>query len=172
MNYDFTNVQETQNFVTVPEGTHVCQVAEVRPGTTKEGAERWSLRLVVATGDHAGHTAAWDALVWNDKCAYRVKRALEALGFDVAGETSIEPQDLVGRRARVTLNTSRFEDPATGRVTERLEVPFLGYAPADGTSDGTHVGAHDGAHDGTHHGDDRPDGPRTPAVAATGSDPF
>lgn len=129
MNIDFSTIIEPENFVTVPEGVYVCRIAEVRPGVSRDGSERWSLRLVVDDGDHAGHTAAWDSLTWSEKGVFRVKRALEAFGFDVSGETTVEPGDLQGRQVRVQLVQTTWEDPDTGRRQERMTVPYLGYMP-------------------------------------------
>ena len=131
MQIDFRTITEPDNFVTVPEGLYLCRIAEVRPGVARDGSERWSLRLVVDEGDHAGHTAAWDSLTWSEKGVYRVKRALEAFGFDVSGEACVEPGDLEGIQVRARLVHTTWEDPATGRRQERMSVPFLGYESAE-----------------------------------------
>jgi hypothetical protein len=130
MQIDFRTITEPDNFVTVPEGLYLCRIAEVRSGVSRDGSERWSLRLVVDEGDHTGHTAAWDSLTWSEKGVYRVKRALEAFGFDVSGETCVEPGDLEGIQVRARLVHTTWEDPETGRRQERMTVPFLGYESA------------------------------------------
>ena len=130
MRYDFSDVDDKQSFATVPPGVYLCRVAEVREGHSRDGSERWSLRLEVATGDLAGRTAAWDSLTWSERGVVRVKRVLEALGFDVTGELEVEPASLKDLRARVQLVLEDWEDPVTGKRQERLTVPFLGWGPA------------------------------------------
>ena len=129
MRYDFGTVEDNESFVLVPEGVHICRIAEVRNGQARDGSERWRMRLEVAEGEWAGRTAAWDSLTWSDRGVFRVKRVLEALGFDVQGELEVAPEDLVGRRARVVLEPEHWEDPVTGRTQLRLAVPYLGYSP-------------------------------------------
>jgi hypothetical protein len=130
MHYDFSLVEDKESFVSVPQGVYVCRVAEARPGLARDGSERWRMRLEVAEGEWAGRTAAWDSLTWSERGIHRVKRVLQALGFDVRGEVELSPEDLVGRCARVVLEPEQWEDPTTGKTQTRLAVPYLGYSPA------------------------------------------
>jgi hypothetical protein len=132
MRFDFSQIQDVESFVSIPEGTYVCRVAEVRDGLTRDGSVRWSLRLEVAQGDYAGRTAGWDGLHWSDRGIVRVKRVLEVLGFDVRGELELEPRELVGRRAQVEFRSEQWNDPVSGRQVLRLSVPYGGYAPVEG----------------------------------------
>ena len=129
MQFDFSTVGDIESFVSVPEGTYDCRVAEVRSGVSRDGSVRWSLRLEVARGDHAGRTAGWDGLTWSERGVVRVKRVLEVLGFDVQGEVEIQPEDLVDRRARVEFHRETHDDALSGRRIERLVVPWAGYVP-------------------------------------------
>lgn len=131
MHYDFSQVEDTQSFVSIPEGAYECRIAEVREGLSRDGSVRWSFRLEVLRGEYAGRTAGWDALTWSERGISRVKRALACFGLDVRGEIDIEPADLVGLAARVTFECEEREDPATGRRIARLRVPYAGYAPLD-----------------------------------------
>lgn len=133
MRFDFSTVDDKDSFLSVPEGEYLCRVAEVRPGSARDGSERWSFRLEVVEGPWAGRTAGWDSLTWSERGVFRVKRVLEAFGYPVSGEVEIELEDLVGRRAHVQLETEEWEDPATGRRQVRMQVPYLGYRP-DGSS--------------------------------------
>src|SRR5687768_1687957 len=128
MHYDFSQVQDTQSFVSIPEGVHDCRIAEVREGLARDGSVRWSFRLEVLRGAHAGRTAGWDALTWSERGISRVKRTLGVFGLDVRGEIDIEPADLVGLAARVSFESEEREDPLTGRRVVRLRVPYAGYA--------------------------------------------
>ncbi len=128
MEIDFDAAQPVSDYVTVPEGTYVCSVAEVRPGLTRAGDERWSLRLVVAEGEHTGKQAAWDGLVFSTRGRPRARLALQALGLPATGKVTIEPGDLEGRRALVQLRPSEYTN-AAGATVRRNEVPYDGYSP-------------------------------------------
>ena len=132
MRFDFSQIQDVESFVSIPEGIYVCRVAEVRDGVTRDGSVRWSLRLEVAEGEYAGRTAGWDGLHWSDRGIVRVKRVLEVLGFDVRGELELEPEELVGTRARVEFRSEQWNDPVSGRQVLRLSVPYAGYEALEG----------------------------------------
>lgn len=132
MRFDFSQIQDVESFVSIPEGSYVCRVAEVRDGVTRDGSVRWSLRLEVAQGEYAGRTAGWDGLHWSDRGIVRVKRVLEILGFDVRGELELEPEQLVGTRAKVEFRSEQWNDPVSGRQVLRLSVPYAGYSAIEG----------------------------------------
>ncbi|MDF1798432.1 MAG: DUF669 domain-containing protein [Planctomycetota bacterium] len=128
---DFSQVDDVESFVNLPEGRYRCRIAEVREGETRKGALRWAVRLEVVEGDQAGRTAAWDGLVWSERGLARVKQVLGVLGFDTSGALEVQPADLLGREAMVEFFIEEWQDPTTGRRTERLAVPFLGYEPVE-----------------------------------------
>jgi hypothetical protein len=130
MRFDFRTVDDVDSFVSVPAGTHMVRIAEVREGRSRDGSVRWSFRLEVTDGDFAGRTAAWDSLTWSERGVYRIKKVLEALGVDVRGELEIGPDDLVGLCARVQVIPEEREDPLSGKRVVRMRVPYLGYAAA------------------------------------------
>jgi hypothetical protein len=132
MLYDFSSVDDVQSFASIPAGSYPCRIAEVREGLTRDGSVRWAIRLEVAEGEYAGRTAGWDGLTWSERGIVRVKRVLELLGFDVRGEVEVTTADLEGRMIRARFEHEDWEDPSTGRRTERLSVPYAGYAPFDG----------------------------------------
>lgn len=136
MQFDFSQLEDGESFISVPEGTYLCRVAEVREGLARDGSARWGYRLEVAEGEYAGRTAAWDAITWSDRGIHRVKRVLSALGVDTSGPVEIEAADLVGLRAFATLEPEEREDPVTGRRQIRLRVPYAGYAPERPAGDG------------------------------------
>jgi len=115
------------DFCTVPEGTYVCRIAEVRPGLTRAGHERWSFRLVVTEGEYEGRQAAWDSIVFSPRGHARVRLVLKAFGF----QGDIEAPDLTDptARAQVTIRHASYVSgtPPYAEVT-RCEVPFDGYA--------------------------------------------
>ncbi|MFN0244488.1 MAG: hypothetical protein ACKVWV_16490 [Planctomycetota bacterium] len=126
-------MDDVDSYVSVPDGIHVCRIAEVREGRARDGSVRWTFRLEVVDGEWAGRTAAWDSITWSERGVYRVKKVLEALGMDVRGELEVEPNDLVSLVAQVKVEPEEREDPLTGRRQVRMRVPYLGYAPAEGS---------------------------------------
>lgn len=148
MRFDFSNVDDVHSFVSVPAGVHTVRVAEVREGRSRDGSTRWTFRLEVLDGDHAGRTAAWDSLTWSERGIYRVKKVLAALGMDVSGEVEVEPKDLVGLRARVLVQPEEREDPISGNRQVRMRVPYLGYEPFEDGARPDVTGAADPGVDG------------------------
>lgn len=128
MEIDFDASDRVSDFVTVPAGTYVCRIAEIRPGTTRAGDERWSMRLVVAEGQHIGKQAAWDSLVFSTRGRARARMVLQALGLPASGKVQIEPADLEGREALVEIRPAEYQSPA-GEVVRRNEVPYDGFRP-------------------------------------------
>lgn len=130
MEIDFDARDSISDFVTVPAGTYLCRITEIRPGTTRAGDERWSLRLVVAAGQHVGKQAAWDSLVFSTRGRARARIVLQALGLPTSGKVQIEPADLEGRQALVEIRPAEYQSP-NGDLVRRNEVPYDGYRPAD-----------------------------------------
>lgn len=129
MEIDFDAADRVSDYVTVPAGTYLCRVAEVRPGTTRAGDERWSLRLVVAEGPHVGKQAAWDSLVFSTRGRARARLVLSALGLPAKGRVSLEPTGLEGRQAFVQVRPAEYASPS-GDLVRRNEVPYDGYRSA------------------------------------------
>lgn len=131
MEIDFDAKDRVSDFVTVPSGTYLCRIAEIRPGSTRAGDERWSLRLVVAQGQHVGKQAAWDSLVFSTRGRARARMVLQALGLPASGRVQIEPADLEGRSALVEIRPAEYQGP-DGAMVRRNEVPYDGYRAAVG----------------------------------------
>ncbi|MFO1076222.1 MAG: DUF669 domain-containing protein [Planctomycetota bacterium] len=126
MEIDFDASDRVSDYVTIPAGTYVCRIAEVRTGTTRGGDERWSLRLAVAEGVHVGKQAAWDSLVFSTRGRARARLVMQALGLPASGKVNIEPADLEGRSALVEIRPSEYQNSA-GEMIRRNEVPYDGY---------------------------------------------
>lgn len=133
MEINFNDTEQLSDFVTVPAGSYVCRIAEVRPGTTRAGDERWSLRLVVAEGEHVGKQAAWDSLVFSSRGRARARLVFLALGLPAAGRVEVKPNDLEGRSALVEVRPAEYQAP-DGTLVRRNEVPYAGYRHAGGKS--------------------------------------
>lgn len=142
MQIDFDANDPVSDFVTVPQGTYLCRIGEVRVGQTRGGDERWSLRLVVAEGQHVGKQAAWDSLVFSTRGRARARLVLQALGLPAKGKVELAPADLEGKEALVAVRPSEYESPS-GQVVRRNEVPYDGYrATEPDAPDSTTTGAH------------------------------
>ena len=131
MQIDFDTDDSVSDFVTVPAGTYHCRVGEIRRGQTRAGDERWSIRLVVAEGQHVGKQAAWDSLVFSARGRARARLILQALGLRVAGKVELEPEALTNREALVTVRPTEYESPQ-GQLVRRNEVPYDGYRAPNG----------------------------------------
>ena len=110
------------DYTTVPAGSYVCRIDEVRTSTTRSGDDRWSLRLVVAAGLYEGRTAAWDAIVFSARGTPRAHRILENIGLPL----DVKPGDLEGRTALVEVRPVEFETP-DGEGILRNQVPYDGW---------------------------------------------
>lgn len=131
MEIDFDAKNQMSDFVTVPPGTYLCRIAEVRQGTTRAGDQRWSLRLVVAEGQHVGKQAAWDSLVFSSRGRARVRMVFLALGLPASGKVHIVPTDLEDRTVLVEVRPAEYQAPS-GETVRRNEVPYDGYRAATG----------------------------------------
>ncbi|MDP6929581.1 MAG: hypothetical protein QF412_07765 [Planctomycetota bacterium] len=126
MELDFDAVGEETDYVTVPAGTYLCRVEEVRQRSTKAGDDLWALRLLVDEGEFQGRHAAWDNLIFSTRGRARVRRVFAALGLPTQGKVRIEPDELAGRRAFVEVRPVAYED-GHGQTIRRNEVPYEGY---------------------------------------------
>lgn len=123
---DFDQIDNCENYSSVPNGTYICHVAEVRPRRGDDGLERWSLRWIVADGPFAGRTAAWDSIAFTSNGLRRAKLVLSRIGVSVEGSKEILPSMCEGRRARVTVFAQERVDPSSGRKVISNKVPFAG----------------------------------------------
>jgi len=131
MEIDFDAKEAISDFISVPAGTYLCRIAEIRTGSTRAGDERWSIRLVVAEGMHVGKQAAWDSLVFSVRGRARARLMLQAFGLPSKGRVQIQPDDLDGCRALVEVRPSEYE-ASSGQIIRRNEVPYDGYRPPGG----------------------------------------
>ena len=128
MNLDSDADGPVLDFVTVPAGAYRVRITDVRPGTTRAGAERWSVRLTVAEGAQGGKQAAWDSLVFSPRGRARARQVLLALGLPAKGRVAIEPADLLGREAMVEIRPAQYQS-VDGSTIRRNEVPYDGWRP-------------------------------------------
>lgn len=128
MEVNFDGVGEVTDYVTVPPGSYICRITDVRAGTTRSGDERWGLKLVVAEGQHVGRQATWDSIVFSNRGRARARLVFLAFGLPAKGRVQVQPDDLIGRTALVEVRPVEYPNP-TGEVVRRNEVPYDGYRP-------------------------------------------
>lgn len=126
MEVNFDSAEPNGDLISVPAGTYLCSIAEVRERETRAGDPLWGLRLVVAEGEYAGRTAAWDNLAFSPRGLNRVKLVFSALDLPSNGEVEIGPDDLVTRQALVEVRAAEYF-AADGSAIRRNEVPYEGY---------------------------------------------
>lgn len=141
MRLDFETTDQVTDFVTIPAGTYLCRIAEVRDQQSKAGDTMWGIRLVVTEGEFTGRMAAWDNLVFSSRGLHRVQSILEALGLPADGKIELNPEDILDREAFVEVRPAEYHSPEGG-MTRRNEIPYGGYralvrepGPDKGTSD-------------------------------------
>ncbi|MHC4077635.1 MAG: DUF669 domain-containing protein [Planctomycetota bacterium] len=125
---DLDTADNVTDFISVPAGTYLCSISEVREGKTRNGDARWSMRLTVAEGEYAGRFASFDSLVFSKRGLNRVRKVLAALGLPSRGRVDIKPENLEGRRAFVEVRPSEYMSPS-GDTIRQNEVPYDGYRP-------------------------------------------
>lgn len=145
VDFEFDDDPTVVDFQSIPAGTYLCRIDEVRPGTTRNGYKRWSLKYIVHDGVEAGRLAAWDGLVFSPKAAPRTRQVLAALGLPHQGRVRIETKDVIGCKAFITVEESSYTDPATGLVTKRMQVPYGGVRSALDAGKDTQAEAETGA---------------------------
>ena len=128
MERDFSQINEEEGGLVVPNGMYLCRIADVRERKARDGSPQWGLQLEAVGGDYAGRTLAWDNITWSERGVFRIKKVLAALGFDVSGLLSVEPSQLVDLRVQVLLEVEEYEN--LGGTTRRMAVPYNGYFAA------------------------------------------
>lgn len=135
MKLDLDEADNVTDFISVPAGTYLCTISEVREGKTRNGDARWSLRLTVAEGEYAGRFASFDSLVFSKRGLNRVRKVLKALGLPSKGKVEITPKDLEGCKAFVEVRPSEYMAPS-GDTIRQNEVPYDGYRSVVDDKDG------------------------------------
>ena len=136
MHIDPDAAEPIDDFVVVEDGDYLLRIAEVRENDRSDGRVSWMLRLELVEGPLAGRTAVTDWLNFSDRGMHRVRHVLAAVGFDVSAPLDVAPDDLLGRRAIVRLETQETRRRSDGRPQRRSRVTYDGWAPVGGVSDG------------------------------------
>ncbi len=115
---DFDNAEAP-----IPPDRYLVEITGVDQGRTKAGAEMWTLRLVVQSGEYSG-AEIWDRLVFSPAAMKRVRVLCAALGLDTSGQLALEPWMLKGKRVFVRTRIENYNGE------DRTAVEFLGYEAA------------------------------------------
>lgn len=137
MVYDFSEVDEAEDYSPPPAGDYLCYVADAtdeyengQKRISRNGDEMWNIKLEIGDGDYAGRYI-YDNLVFAaGKAMGRVKYVLKRLGFDISGKLDINPEDLIGRPCILTTEVEEYTSN-DGKTKKRSIVPFTGYQKAD-----------------------------------------
>lgn len=130
MELDFNDREQVTDFISVPEGTYLCRIVDVRERQTRNGDALWALKLLVTEGEFTGRDAAWDNLVFSSRGLNRVKTVFAALGLPADGKIQVDPGDLLNREVFATVRPAEYMS-AEGSVVRRNEVPYEGYQAVD-----------------------------------------
>ncbi len=140
MDLDFDDREQVTDYISIPAGTYLCRITDVRERVTRNDDALWALKLVVAEGEFTGRDAAWDNLVFSSRGLNRVKTVFQALELPSDGKIQIDPSDMVGKEVFVTVRPAEYLS-AEGSMIRRNEVPYDGYqAVAEPMSSGRDAG--------------------------------
>lgn len=105
---DFSNVKGLDP---IPQGSYTAEIVHAEAGVSQSGNPKIELRYKVVGGDYDGRLV-FDSLSFHPDALWRTKLNLTALGFPKDFSGDIEPSDLIGRQAvlSVTIEESRGND--------------------------------------------------------------
>lgn len=141
INVDFTGVEAVAYDGPgdlIPEGSYLVRVEKAEVGYSQAGNEGIKLRLKVQGGDHDGRVV-FDDLWLTEKALGYVRYRLEVMGAKIPdGPFNLDPDHLVGRRARVEVVHETFREKTRAKVAgwSRIEAepvgnPFEGDLPVE-----------------------------------------
>lgn len=108
----------------LPPGRHLVKVVEASEGKSASGHPQLELKLEATDGEYAGGTIR-DWITFSAKAAGRVKQVLLALGWaELDGKVSVNPDDVVGRKAWIVVRTEPYDGKDRSKV--------MAYEAADG----------------------------------------
>lgn len=125
MRWDWDKVEDVRS--RLPEGKYAVRVVDVEDDLKTQSRDvGWRIHLDVIEGPFRGASLT-DAIFWSAAAIKRVKLVLKRLGFDLEGNTNIEPDDLVDRKAIVDVTVERYVDPRDGATKETNKISFGGW---------------------------------------------
>lgn len=95
LNLDFSSVPSREP---LEEGIYDLVVAEAEETTSSNGNPM--LKLTFNVGGVDGDRKLWDNFVLIDKCLWKVKELLDAIGMDTSSIVEMDPAELIGQPVR------------------------------------------------------------------------
>lgn len=127
---NFQDIPDTQTYEPLPDGVYEVQVDNCTELRDKNGDIRFKLELVVISGRASGRKL-FDTISFHADPEHvgmrRMKLVVSRLGFLVENATNIEPTDLIGRKAYVTVAGVQEWTDREGRKKFTNKIPFDGY---------------------------------------------
>lgn len=114
---------EERTFEPLPDGEYLVAVSDVYvTAATPQKAERWGLKLEVCEGEYEGRVI-FDNLYWGPAHTVKGKQSLQRcklvchrLGLEVAGQKTVEPGHLVGKKAYVKTYVDEYDGKKSNKV--------------------------------------------------------
>ena len=125
---DFPAIEDTNEFVPLPEGPYTCTLDRIEEGTTRHGDVLWKLRFHVDKGEYAGRYI-FDNLVFSQKALPRVKLLCSRMGIDVSQERNLTRDELLDRHVVVAVYVEEFQTD-DGQTKQCNRVPWDGFTTA------------------------------------------
>lgn len=124
---NYSNVNESQKFEPLPEGTYPVQIERIEETRTKGGKPMIKVRYVVTSGQHKGRKLFDQVTLFeaNEKGAGITKHFLHIIGEPYEGEFEVDPDNWPGRDLQVTVTVdTKFDSNQIKSRELPEEIPF------------------------------------------------
>ena len=117
MNIDFTNVQS--GFKTAAPGDYLAIIKSCELKTNKAGDGQYlNFTYEILDEGEAKDVKIWDICSLKPAALWRLKGVMNNLGFDVAGEIDVVPEDFIGLEAVITVAMDTYEGKEKNVIKE------------------------------------------------------
>ena len=142
MKMDYGHIDDSvKTFELIPAGEYKAEIIGVDEKYTKSsGLPLWNIKAKIIEGDYEDRLF-WDMWTFGpdmkdssqDKLRIRTKLNFKALGYDMSKPVDIDAEDIIGKKALVTLKQSSYKKD--GEVIPKNQVPFDGWKRLEGAED-------------------------------------
>jgi hypothetical protein len=127
---NFRAIPDSQSFDPLPDGIYEIEIENCTESMDKNGDARFKMELIVVSGKARGRKL-FDSISFHDDPEHvgmrRMKLVVSRLGFLIESADSIEPTDLIGRKAYVTVSGVKEWIDKDGIKKFTNKIPFDGY---------------------------------------------
>jgi len=89
----------------LPDGTYTAEIVEAKEGSSQAGHPKIDLQwTIISPAEHAGRRI-FDILSFHPDALFRTKATLVGLGFDGSFKGEISTEQMIGRKALLTVST-------------------------------------------------------------------